>query len=116
MGDQDTLASFLRYGQENRPAQSYALILWDHGGGPLEGVCWDETSGMDHLSLREVTGALDGTAEGVVLAVLVLCVLCRGNDDICFTSVLIDLLLLLFGAFAGTWQRKRGRIKRRGKR
>ncbi len=56
------------------------------------------------------------TAEGVVLAVLVLCVLCRGNDDICFTSVLIDLLLLLFGAFAGTWQRKRGRIKRRGKR
>ena len=59
MGDQDTLASFLRYGQENRPAQSYALILWDHGGGPLEGVCWDETSGMDHLSLREVTGALD---------------------------------------------------------
>ena len=59
MGDQETLVSLLRYGQENRPAQSYALILWDHGGGPLEGVCWDETSDMDHLTLQEVTGALD---------------------------------------------------------
>ena len=59
MGDQETLTSFLRYGQENRPAQSYALILWNHGGGPLEGVCWDEVNDMDHLTLREVTGALE---------------------------------------------------------
>ena len=59
MGDGATLAEFLRYGQENRPAQRYALILWDHGGGPLEGVCWDETADMDHLTMAEVTGALE---------------------------------------------------------
>ena len=58
MGEGDTLVRFIRYGMENRPAEQYALILWDHGGGPLEGVCWDETHDMDHLSLAELTGAL----------------------------------------------------------
>ena len=59
MGRQETLAEFLRFGMENRPAVRYALILWDHGGGPLEGVCWDELSDMDHLTLPELTGALE---------------------------------------------------------
>ena len=59
MGEQNTLARFIRYCVENRPAEQYALILWDHGGGPLEGVCWDETHNMDNLSLSELTGALD---------------------------------------------------------
>ena len=58
MGEQETLARLIRYGMENRPAERYALVLWDHGGGPLEGVCWDETHDMDHLSLDELTGAL----------------------------------------------------------
>ena len=58
MGEQETLARFIRYGIENRPAERYALILWDHGGGPLEGACWDETHENDHLSLAEITGAL----------------------------------------------------------
>ncbi|MCR4875970.1 MAG: hypothetical protein K5922_02220, partial [Clostridiales bacterium] len=58
MGRQDTLERLLQFGVTNRPAERYALILWDHGGGPLEGVCWDETHEMDHLSLKEVTGAL----------------------------------------------------------
>ena len=55
------------------------------------------------------------TAEGVLLAFLTLCVIGCGNE-IRFASVLIDLLFLLFGAFAGTEQGRRGRIKRRGKR
>ena len=40
MGEADTLSAFLRYGVENRPADRYALILWDHGAGPMEGVCF----------------------------------------------------------------------------
>ena len=64
MGDGETLASFLRYCREKRPADRYALILWDHGGGPLEGVCWDENNGTDHLTMDELTGALrDGLTE-----------------------------------------------------
>ena len=58
MGDGATLSFFLRWGLENRPAERYALILWNHGGGPLEGVCWDETADMDHLTMGELTGAL----------------------------------------------------------
>ena len=59
MGDGATLAGFLRWGRENRPADRYALIVWNHGGGPLEGVCWDETADMDNLTLTELTGALE---------------------------------------------------------
>ncbi|MBP3719757.1 MAG: hypothetical protein J6J41_00330 [Clostridia bacterium] len=64
MGEQATLEELLRYGLENRPAERYALILWDHGGGPLEGTCWDELHGMDRLTLREVTGALERGLKG----------------------------------------------------
>ena len=58
MGAQDTLTWFIQFCTENRPAEQYALILWDHGGGPLEGVCWDENYEMDRLTLSELTGAL----------------------------------------------------------
>ena len=58
MGDENTLAEFLHLGPELRPAQNYALILWDHGGGPLEGVCYDEQNNMDSLSLNEINKAI----------------------------------------------------------
>ncbi len=55
MGSQKTLTDLLVFGKENRTADNYALILWDHGGGPLEGVCWDELFPGDHLYLNEIT-------------------------------------------------------------
>ena len=55
MGDPDTLTQLLTFGQEHYPADEYALILWNHGGGPLEGVCWDELFSLDCLSLSEIT-------------------------------------------------------------
>ncbi len=58
MGEPETLVRLLTWAQENRPAEEYALILWDHGGGPVEGVCWDELFDLDHLSLAELTGAI----------------------------------------------------------
>ena len=58
MGSGETLAELLRKGKEDFPAENHALILWDHGGGPLEGLCWDELFSMDHLTLSELTGAL----------------------------------------------------------
>ena len=42
MGSADTLAAFLRYGLANAPAERTALILWDHGGGLVYGLCEDE--------------------------------------------------------------------------
>lgn len=58
MGSAAALTQLLRFGIERYPAREYALILWDHGGGPLEGVCWDELFSMDSLSLDELTQAL----------------------------------------------------------
>ena len=39
MGDPDTLLSLLDYGYANYPAEQYALILWNHGAGPLMVSC-----------------------------------------------------------------------------
>ena len=64
MGDGSSLAFFLRRGMETCPAEEYALILWDHGGGPLDGLCWDETYDADRLSLSELTEALEETGFG----------------------------------------------------
>jgi len=65
MGSPDTLAFFLNFGYEHFPADQYALILWDHGGGPLEGICFDErfvTDGkMDSLSLAELREAFENS-------------------------------------------------------
>ena len=58
MGAPETLTQLLRFGVTQYPAQDYALIMWNHGGGPLEGVCWDELFSMDRLSLSELTGAI----------------------------------------------------------
>ncbi len=58
MGDAGTLSRFLTESVIRFPADRYALILWDHGGGPLGGVCLDETNGMDGLSMSELADAL----------------------------------------------------------
>lgn len=62
MGKADTLTTFLRQATEHFPASSYALILWDHGAGPLMGLCFDELfeedGSMDHLTLGELEQAL----------------------------------------------------------
>lgn len=58
MGERETLKRFLVFCREKYPAEEYALILWNHGAGPLDGVCLDELFSMDSLTLNELTGAL----------------------------------------------------------
>ncbi|GHU77615.1 hypothetical protein AGMMS49992_26110 [Clostridia bacterium] len=57
MGDSDTLADFIQYTTQSYPADRCALIVWDHGGGAISGVCSDEYT-RDTLSLKEVHDAL----------------------------------------------------------
>ena len=49
---------------ERFPAESYALILWDHGGGPIEGYGFDELYAFDHLTLPEMRQALQNSPFG----------------------------------------------------
>lgn len=58
MAEGDTLSTFLEYGFRNYASERYALILWDHGGGPNEGVCYDELFHGKSLGLREIQEAL----------------------------------------------------------
>ncbi|MCR5687320.1 MAG: peptidase C11 [Lachnospiraceae bacterium] len=42
MSDPATLTSFIKYCNENFPANRNELILWDHGSGSLSGYAYDE--------------------------------------------------------------------------
>ncbi len=57
MGQSSTLADFLRWGVANYPAAHMGVILWDHGGGSISGVCFDQRDHFNSLSLREMDTA-----------------------------------------------------------
>jgi hypothetical protein len=91
MGDPAVLQDFVEWGITHYPAQRYALVLWNHGGGwrermdlvtqrvsnmrgsraqytesdALKAVCWDETSGDDPLYMYELKQALTGAKASV---------------------------------------------------
>jgi hypothetical protein len=51
-----TLTDFVTWTTQNYPAQHYALILWNHGGG-FRNICSDYTSD-DYLTMSELRSAL----------------------------------------------------------
>ncbi len=59
MGDPNTLRDFLNWTITNYPADHFFLVLWDHGAGCM-GLCFDETSGNDNLTLPRLTQAFTG--------------------------------------------------------
>ena len=58
MGLSATLSDFVQWGAENYPSEFMVLDLWNHGGGSISGVCFDENFDGDSLSLREIDEAL----------------------------------------------------------
>ena len=58
MGEPQTLAEFLQFAHTYYPASCYALVLWDHGGGPNMGVCVDRLFSDDLISIGELTTSL----------------------------------------------------------
>ncbi|MGC9320574.1 MAG: clostripain-related cysteine peptidase, partial [Armatimonadota bacterium] len=74
MGDPATLQGFIEWAVAQYPAQRYAVVLWNHGGGwrirdkgRERQVCWDDTDG-DVLYTKEIRAALEGA--GAPLAML----------------------------------------------
>ncbi|MCF0133760.1 MAG: hypothetical protein HUJ72_07830 [Blautia sp.] len=59
MGAPETLATFLTDTAGDLEAEHYGLVIWNHGGGSISGVCMDERHEYDALSLSEVTEALE---------------------------------------------------------
>jgi len=63
MGDSATLSDFLKFGIRNYPAEKMGIIFWNHGGGSITGVCFDELFDDDSLSLREIGTALSEVSQ-----------------------------------------------------
>ena len=62
MGDPATLSDFITWGVSTYPADRYALVFWDHGGGWI-GFGDDESADHDGLTLNEIhQGIQDGLA------------------------------------------------------
>ena len=59
-GSTTTLTEFINASALAAPADHYALVIWDHGGG-ISGVAWDDASNSANLSLNEVSQAISGS-------------------------------------------------------
>jgi hypothetical protein len=57
MGDPGTLSDFLEFAKENYPAKKTAVVFWNHGGGSVAGVAFDEMYDNDSLTLDELYAA-----------------------------------------------------------
>ena len=56
IGQQDctaekTLSDFIIWGAQNYPADRYALLFWNHGGGPVYGFGYDEWNSDENAAL-----------------------------------------------------------------
>ena len=63
MGYPETLAGFINFCYHLYPAEEYGLILWNHGGGAIEGYGSDERfrrASQSMMKLREIELALSG--------------------------------------------------------
>ncbi|MDR0293431.1 MAG: zinc-ribbon domain-containing protein [Oscillospiraceae bacterium] len=62
MGDSKTLEDFLRFCNTNYPADHRVVIFWNHGGGSVAGVIFDELFDDDSLTLPEIRAAFEAAS------------------------------------------------------
>lgn len=61
MTDPQTLQDFISYCAEQYPANRYALIFWDHGGGSLSGFGYDQQfPNSGSMTINQIHNALVG--------------------------------------------------------
>lgn len=63
-GEPAALIDFVLWAAENYPAEHYALIMSDHGGG-WDGFGWDQTGGDDQLTMPELDQAFSAITESL---------------------------------------------------
>ena len=61
MGESSTLADFLKWGTETYASKHMGLVFWNHGGGSISGVCFDERNEYNSLSVSDINTALSET-------------------------------------------------------
>lgn len=63
MGDPTTLYKFLADTLPKYSSDNNGLVFWNHGGGSITGVCFDEKNNDNSLSLKELDQALASVNE-----------------------------------------------------
>ncbi|MCR5701425.1 MAG: hypothetical protein K6G76_04685 [Lachnospiraceae bacterium] len=63
MGSPDTLSDFLIWGTTEYNSEHMGLVMWNHGGGSITGVCFDEKYNQDSITLMEMDQALSQCCE-----------------------------------------------------
>ncbi len=61
MADPDTLTEFINEAKEEYPADSYSLLLWNHGGGAVMGYGVDENHNNEMLSVAQLGKAVESS-------------------------------------------------------
>ncbi len=59
MGETSVFVDFMKFAQENYPADNTMLNFWNHGGGSLTGAAFDELHNNDSLTLDELYAGLN---------------------------------------------------------
>ena len=59
-GDGQTLTNFINWSTMNAQADTYSLVIFDHGGG-ITGSAWDDTNGHDNLEINELTQSIENS-------------------------------------------------------
>ena len=63
MMDKETLNKYLSWAVKNFPAKKYALLMWDHGAGPIGGFGTDELNKNKSISISDIQWALQKTSD-----------------------------------------------------
>lgn len=74
MGDPVTLTNFIDRAEYLYPADKYALVMWNHGGG-IRGLCWDDDNDGDYLRMSEFREGLVNAQVSFDVIVLNACVM-----------------------------------------
>jgi hypothetical protein len=94
-GDPATLKAFISWAKGSAPAQKYALILWDHGGGELDGSNFDtfDTTPGDKLTVTELLTCLSQVKSEAIVRPATQ----RPFDLIAFDACLMGMLETAYG-------------------
>ena len=94
MTEPATLAQFLSYGYQNFPARRYALVMWNHGAGPLYGYGMDENYDENSImTLNDMVAALKASPVATTPMEFI------GFDSCLMASIEIASLLSPFGRY-----------------
>lgn len=84
MGDAGTLSDFLSFALSAAPARRYILVFWDHGGGPVFGLCNDQNFQDDSLSLSELRTGLKNGLNGTKMDIIAFDCCLMNCVDLCY--------------------------------